>query len=135
MGSAAVTATPIISKIMPINTMTSRIINAEKIGMNSDVFVALKASSGNCVAICGTGSMAIGEAKDGSIVVKGGWGHILGDEGSGYSIAVSALKKSCICYDKGIKTPLIDGAIKYFGVKNFREIIQIINITFTHLCF
>lgn len=109
-----------------IDALCGGIINAEKIGMNSDVFVALKASSGNCVAICGTGSMAIGEAKDGSIVVKGGWGHILGDEGSGYSIAVSALKKSCICYNKGIKTPLIDGAIKYFGVKNFREIIDII---------
>ncbi len=109
-----------------INALCSGIIKSEKIGMNSDVFVALKASAGNCVAICGTGSIAIGEAKNGTIVVKGGWGHILGDEGSGYSIAVSALKKSCIYYDKGIKTPLIDGAIKYFGANNFREIIDII---------
>ncbi len=109
-----------------IDALCGGIINAEKIGMNSDVFVALKAASGNSVAICGTGSMAIGEAKDGSVIIKGGWGHILGDEGSGYSIAVSALKKCCICYDKGIKTPLVDEAIKFFGIKNFREIIDII---------
>lgn len=102
------------------------IINADKLGMDSDLFIALKASSGNCVAICGTGSMAIGEKSNGELIVKGGWGHILGDEGSAYAIALTALKKCCILSDKGASSPLLDEVNNYFGTKNLRNIIDII---------
>ncbi len=100
------------------------IVNADLIGMNSDAFVALKASNGNCVAICGTGSMAIGEKTTGETVVKGGWGHILGDEGSAYSIALAALKKCCVDFDKGERNPLVSAAEKYFNTENLRGIID-----------
>ena len=68
------------------------IINADIINMNSDVYVALRASDCRAVAICGTGSMAIGETEDGEIITKGGWGHLLGDEGSAYQVAIEAIK-------------------------------------------
>ncbi len=109
-----------------INALCGGIIDAEKIGMDSDLFVALKSAEGNCVAVCGTGSMAIGEKADGSYVVKGGWGHIIGDEGSAYSIAVSALKLCCAICDKGEKSPLLASAEEYFGVDSFRKAIDII---------
>ena len=102
------------------------IIDADKIGMDSDIFVALKASTGNCVAICGTGSMVIGEKSDGTIIIKGGWGHILGDEGSAYAIALCALKKCCLLDDKNTSSPILEEAKKYFKVDNLREIIDII---------
>lgn len=104
-------------------------IKAEAVEMNSDLYIALK-SMGDiecpCVAICGTGSMATGIDKDGNTVVSGGWGHIIGDEGSGYAIAVNALKICCELCDKGESSPLLDAAESYFGVSDFRKAIDII---------
>ena len=38
------------------------------------------------VVIAGTGSIAVGVDADGRTARAGGWGHILGDEGSGYDL-------------------------------------------------
>ena len=105
------------------------VIRAKKIGMNSDVFVAL-ASSGEdkcrIVAICGTGSIVTGIDENCNIKTKGGWGHIFGDEGSAYSIAVNALKASAMLYDEGKITPLVKKAEAFFGVEDFRDAIEAI---------
>ncbi|HEX6290723.1 MAG TPA: BadF/BadG/BcrA/BcrD ATPase family protein [Herpetosiphonaceae bacterium] len=42
--------------------------------------------------ICGTGSICYGRAPDGRTARAGGWGYLLGDEGSGYDIGVQALR-------------------------------------------
>jgi N-acetylmuramic acid 6-phosphate etherase len=42
--------------------------------------------------ICGTGSFAYGKNAAGETARAGGWGHVLGDEGSGYAIAVAGLR-------------------------------------------
>jgi N-acetylglucosamine kinase-like BadF-type ATPase len=42
--------------------------------------------------ISGTGSACLGRAPDGRSVRAGGWGYLLGDEGSGYSLALEALQ-------------------------------------------
>lgn len=105
------------------------IINADKIKMHSDVYIALKSVKNAecpCVAICGTGSIATGEDKNGNTHVTGGWGHILGDEGSAYSIAVKALEICCQMCDKNEKTPLLESAEKFFGVDDFRKAIDVI---------
>lgn len=109
-----------------INALCGGIIDADRIGMSSDVYVALKASSSNCIAICGTGSMAVGEKDDGTIIAKGGWGHIVGDEGSAYSIAIRALRECCLTCDRNEHTPLLESAEKFFGVEDFRKAIDII---------
>lgn len=107
-----------------IEALCGGIIEADYIGMSSDVHVALLASNSNCVAICGTGSMAIGERNDGSIAVTGGWGHIIGDEGSAYSIAIKALRACCAMRDKNERTPLLESAESFFGVDDFRKAID-----------
>ncbi len=43
--------------------------------------------------IAGTGSIAVGRAEDGRKSRAGGWGYLFGDEGSGYAIAASALRR------------------------------------------
>ncbi len=106
------------------DALCADIINADYLAMSSDVHVALTASDGNCVAICGTGSMAVGKKADGSIAVTGGWGHIIGDEGSAYSIAVTALKECCKMRDKNERTPLVISAEEFFGVDDFRKAID-----------
>ena len=103
------------------------VIKTKKIGINSDLYVAL-ASSGEAgcriVAVCGTGSMVTGIDENGSIKTKGGWGHVFGDEGSAYSIAVNSLKACAMLYDEGKKTPLIKKAEEFFGVSDFRLVID-----------
>lgn len=44
------------------------------------------------LAIAGTGSVFIGKNKS-TIKIVGGWGHLLGDEGSSYDIGIQALKR------------------------------------------
>lgn len=52
---------------------------------------ALKGNDG-ILTIAGTGSIAIG-VRQGATQVTGGWGHLLGDEGSGYWIVIEAFKQ------------------------------------------
>ena len=111
-----------------VDALCAGVINAEKLSVNSDVFVAL-AASGNescrAVAVCGTGSMAIG-IKDGKTCVKGGWGHIFGDEGSAYSIALNSLRACAFLRDECRETPLLQAAKEFFRLGDFREAIDVI---------
>jgi N-acetylglucosamine kinase-like BadF-type ATPase len=42
--------------------------------------------------IAGTGSIAVGRTPDGRTARAGGWGHLIGDEGSAYAVVVDALR-------------------------------------------
>jgi N-acetylglucosamine kinase-like BadF-type ATPase len=42
--------------------------------------------------IAGTGSIAVGRAPDGRTARAGGWGHLIGDEGSAYAVALAGLR-------------------------------------------
>ena len=44
------------------------------------------------VAVAGTGSVVMGKTPDGETLSIGGWGRVIGDEGSGYFIGLEALK-------------------------------------------
>jgi N-acetylglucosamine kinase-like BadF-type ATPase len=43
--------------------------------------------------IAGTGSIAVGRDREGRTARAGGWGYLLGDEGSGYAVALAGLRK------------------------------------------
>ena len=43
--------------------------------------------------IAGTGSIAVGRMRDGRTARAGGWGHLIGDEGSAYSVVLAALRR------------------------------------------
>lgn len=60
----------------------------------NDALVALVAGAGDepgVVLIAGTGSIAYGVSSEGYAARSGGWGYVLGDEGSGYWIGRAAL--------------------------------------------
>lgn len=99
------------------------VVDAERLKLHSDVHIALGAAGEAehpCVAICGTGSIAVALDKNGNTVVAGGWGHLIGDEGSAYAVALRAIKHCCIACDKGAEAPLLKKGCEYFGVDNFR---------------
>jgi N-acetylmuramic acid 6-phosphate etherase len=50
--------------------------------------------------ICGTGSSCYGTSRAGRIAKVGGWGHVLGDCGSGYDIGLNALRMVARHYDE-----------------------------------
>lgn len=53
---------------------------------------ALLQGENGMMTISGTGSVSIGKYNE-QVVMKGGWGHLLGDLGSGYWISLEAFKK------------------------------------------
>jgi N-acetylglucosamine kinase-like BadF-type ATPase len=50
--------------------------------------------------VCGTGSIAFVQTADGQVGRCGGWGYTLGDEGSGYQIALAGLRAVCRAFDR-----------------------------------
>ncbi|HJQ82144.1 MAG TPA: BadF/BadG/BcrA/BcrD ATPase family protein [Lacipirellulaceae bacterium] len=68
---------------------------AERVAVVSDVLPVLAAGTPHCVGvavIAGTGSVAFGRNAGGKTQLCGGWGYLLGDEGSGYFVGQSALR-------------------------------------------
>jgi N-acetylglucosamine kinase len=51
--------------------------------------------------VVGTGSIACGRKGNESSMRLGGWGYLLGDEGSGYAIGLAALQSICRQFDDG----------------------------------
>lgn len=54
--------------------------------------------SGNALAV-GTGAVALGVNNEGQVFRIGGWGHLIGDQGSGYDIGRKALTAMVASYD------------------------------------
>lgn len=68
----------------------------------NDLEVALAAAPDrsadlSVLVLSGTGSCCYGRARDGRVTRAGGWGHLLGDHGSGYHIGLRSLQ-SCISH-------------------------------------
>lgn len=107
----------------------SGIINSKKIIMDSDLYVALEAmdESGECaVVISGTGSMALHRNNEGVIRHAGGWGYILGDEGSGYSIGLSGIKTAIRSFEGCLEnSALVGECLDYFSTDNIYDLIDL----------
>ncbi len=68
-------------------------------------------------AISGTGSNVFGVGPDGRAWRVGGWGHLLGDEGSGYWLGIGSIHAALADRDgSGPLTALSDAAVRFFGV-------------------
>lgn len=52
------------------------------------------------IVLSGTGSCCYGRTTTGKTAKVGGWGHLLGDKGSGYEIGLRALKAVIYYYDR-----------------------------------
>jgi N-acetylglucosamine kinase-like BadF-type ATPase len=80
------------------------------------------------VIIAGTGSIVVAQNEEGQHRSVGGWGHILGDEGSAYWMAVEAVKAAIVAEEKlGPKTRLSRLVRQWFKVKKLTEVVPIIH--------
>ncbi|HJQ33503.1 MAG TPA: BadF/BadG/BcrA/BcrD ATPase family protein [Pyrinomonadaceae bacterium] len=75
------------------------------------------------VIIAGTGSICCGVNARGRRACAGGWGPVVGDEGSGSWIARRALQAVAWMTDgRGRKTSLAEAACEYFNVANAEDL-------------
>jgi N-acetylglucosamine kinase-like BadF-type ATPase len=92
-------------------------IDRVRIGHDGHLLLAAAGLEAGIAVVAGTGSSVCGVADDGSEALVGGWGHLLGDEGSGYDIAVRALRAVTRAADgRGPATELTKAVLDAVGV-------------------
>lgn len=103
----------------------------DKVFITNDANIALLGAhegASGIVLIAGTGSIAYGIDKNGKLIRAGGWGPILGDEGSGYWMGLEALKTIVKAEDeRGPDTLLTYKIINYFNISSLRELVTLIH--------
>lgn len=98
--------------------------------INNDAVAALTAGLGRregIVLVAGTGSIAFGVNAGGSAIRAGGWGHVIGDEGSGYDIGCQALARSVRAREGRDKpTVLLEKIMEYIKVDSPDGVIEFV---------
>lgn len=90
---------------------------AERVAVVSDGEIALEGALGEApgiLLIAGTGSVAYGRDERGRVERCGGWGMIVGDEGSAYAVGRVALSAALCAYDRrGRPTRLLPAVLSH----------------------
>ncbi|HPI71904.1 MAG TPA: BadF/BadG/BcrA/BcrD ATPase family protein [bacterium] len=101
---------------------------AEKITVDTDASVALAgafAGGPGIIVISGTGAICFGKDSRGVWYRCGGWGYLLGDEGSGYYIGQQALIAALKDWDgRGLKTSLRPAIENKYGIDSIDLLIS-----------
>lgn len=87
---------------------------AKKVVITTDASLVLEEGlmeGWGIAVISGTGSMVLGKNQQGESFRSGGWGNILGDEGSAYALGMGALKLVTQIADGRKKTSLLNEKI------------------------
>lgn len=101
--------------------LTSRFgrLAAEAVTVSNDALAVLAAAeaAAGVVAIAGTGSLVWGRNAAGAEARTGGWGYLLGDEGSGYDLGRRALGAVLAAYDgRRGPTALTEAVLAHFAL-------------------
>ena len=87
-----------------VRRLAKRAWPATKVFAGNDLDSGLVAAFGltqpGILVISGTGSVVVGRNADGQTARAGGWGHWLGDHGSGHWIALTGLRHAIRDYDR-----------------------------------
>ncbi|MGK7920085.1 MAG: N-acetylglucosamine kinase [Trichodesmium sp.] len=79
------------------------------------------------VVMAGTGSQVFGQNSQGLTKRVGGWGYLLGDEGSAYHIAIRGLQAALKAYDgRELPTILIADFQTHLGLTNIEGLIELV---------
>jgi len=110
-----------------VRGIMKRIGYKAKVLVVNDALVALEAGAPGApgiVLIAGTGSIAYGRNEHNQAARAGGWGYMLGDEGSGYWIGRAALRAVLREADRrGPATRLTGLLLNYYGVARAQDLI------------
>jgi glucosamine kinase len=112
--------------------VASRFVRDAKIAQTSivvhDSVAALYAATKGRMGIVvnsGTGSFAAGINNKGRYARAGGWGYIIGDEGSAYAIGLNAIKMAFRSFDGREKnTSLADMIMRRFRIRRLDDLVS-----------
>jgi N-acetylglucosamine kinase-like BadF-type ATPase len=111
-----------------VRAIMKRIGYKARVLVVNDALVALEAGAPRqpgVVVISGTGSICYGRNAAGEAARSGGWGYVLGDEGSGYWIGRAALRAVLRQADRrGPATALTPMLLEHFGVEQPQGLIH-----------
>jgi N-acetylglucosamine kinase-like BadF-type ATPase len=78
--------------------------------------------------ISGTGSNCLGRSEDGRTARVGGWGTLIGDEGSGYRLGLEALRVAARSYDGRTEAPaLLEAALKQWSLRDIPALMHFVH--------
>jgi len=107
-----------------------RIGHKSRVLVVNDALIALVAGAGDdpgIVIIAGTGSIVYGRSAAGDAARAGGWGHMIGDEGSGYWIGREALAAVMRASDgRGPATALTAEVLEHFEIADVSYLPKIV---------
>jgi N-acetylglucosamine kinase-like BadF-type ATPase len=109
-----------------LNDDLKLILDIENTILVNDTVIGLAAGSmkkNRVIVIAGTGSNCYGINAEGGQAKANGWDHILGDEGSGFSMGIHTLRAIMRAYDgRGPETLLMENVFEYLKIKDIDEL-------------
>jgi N-acetylglucosamine kinase-like BadF-type ATPase len=119
-----------VRRLPDFERMTPRLqtLGFEKFHLDHDAAAAwagaLECQPG-VIVIAGTGSIAFGVNAQGERAIAGGWGWLLGDEGSGYWIGREALRLVCAMADgRQPPTLLMTAILQHLGLSSPDQLVD-----------
>jgi N-acetylglucosamine kinase-like BadF-type ATPase len=113
-----------------VRAIMRRIGQRSRVVVVNDALIALVAGAKDApgiVIIAGTGSIAYGRSQNGDAARAGGWGHMLGDEGSGYWIGRETLGAVMRAADgRGPATALSADVLAHFSISDLSQLPRIV---------
>ncbi len=113
-----------------VHDIMRRIGHHARVLVVNDALIALVAGVGDApgiVIIAGTGTIAYGRNANGVAARAGGWGHMIGDEGSGYWIGREALAAVMRAADgRGPSTRLTADILAFFDVADVSRLPRLV---------
>jgi N-acetylglucosamine kinase-like BadF-type ATPase len=111
-----------------VRGLLTRISHRARLLVVNDALIALEAGAPRApglVIVAGTGSIAYGRDAGGHAARAGGWGYVLGDEGSGYWLGRQALRAVVRAADRrGPETRLTPRVFAHYGVKGAPDLVH-----------
>lgn len=110
--------------------IVSEVIETRRVEAHSDAYAALIGAHGDrpgIIAISGTGSHIMGMSASGEVARAGGWGWLVGDEGSALWLGKHGLAAALRAFD-GVGEPTQLQALMrdHFQIASFREVKRIV---------
>ncbi|HUW60441.1 MAG TPA: N-acetylmuramic acid 6-phosphate etherase [Candidatus Bathyarchaeia archaeon] len=103
-------------------------LGAGRVRVTDDLHPILFANAGGLAAVvvtAGTGSSVLAQSEEGTSLIVGGHGRVLGDDGSGYGVAVSALRAAANAFDgAGPETELVEVLPSAAGLDGFDQLAE-----------
>ena len=106
-------------------------VNSKRTVVLSDMHLSTVGALGGedgIVVIAGTGSVVVG-FKDWRFEKVGGWGYLLGDEGSGYRLSLDSLRYALKYFEgRERESLLLEGLKSRFGISSASDVINLVYV-------